>query len=150
VEFNNPVSWLILGIFIMGLEIILPGFVIFWFGVGGILTSFCFFIGVIDKPVYGWLLFFVFSVIFLLSWHFYFKKFFRKEIVDDYNDVTLAGLKGIALSNINSNKPGRVRLYKSFHSIKEWDAFSIDDIKEGEEIEVIDADGIKLNVKKVV
>ena len=42
-EFNNPVSWLILGIFIMGLEIILPGFVIFWFGVGGILTSFCFF-----------------------------------------------------------------------------------------------------------
>ena len=89
-------------------------------------------------------------MIFLLSWHFYFKKFFRKEIVDDYNDVTLAGLKGIALSNINSNKPGRVRLYKSFHSIKEWDAFSIDDIKEGEEIEVIDADGIKLNVKKVV
>jgi membrane protein implicated in regulation of membrane protease activity len=35
----NPVNWFILGFVLTVMEIIIPGFVIFWFGIAGVITG---------------------------------------------------------------------------------------------------------------
>ncbi|HOJ50903.1 MAG TPA: NfeD family protein [Spirochaetota bacterium] len=157
-DFSNSLIWLILGIIFIAIEAIIPGFIIFWFGIGAIFTSFLFYLSIIKTQETGWLIFFLLSLTLLSLWNFYFKnsniKFFkilRKKTSDDSYDPTLIGLRGVCISSISGNIPGRVKLYQIYHGIKEWDAISESNefIDKGEEIEVVSLKGIKLIVKKV-
>ena len=145
-----PAVWLAVGIVIMGLEIVVPGFVIFWFGLGGVLTAFFVFIRVLVTPESQWLFFFVSSLFFLGLWWLVLKRFFKsRNAKDDARDPTLTSLKGKAVSKIEPNIPGKVELYESYHSLKLWKAESKETIIEGEEINVLEANGITLVVEKL-
>ncbi|HCL56022.1 MAG TPA: hypothetical protein DHW82_03315 [Spirochaetia bacterium] len=147
---SEPLIWLGIGILIMALEIVAPGFIIFWFGIGGVITSFFIAIGAVSSTEGKFLVFFISSLAFLSLWHFYLKNlpFFKKSTGDDVKDPTLTNLLGKVIKEIKPNISGEVELYEPFHGLKKWKAESQELIKIDEEIVVIEAEGIRLIVKK--
>ncbi|HRZ25453.1 MAG TPA: NfeD family protein [Spirochaetota bacterium] len=145
----SPIVWLASGIIIMACEIFIPGFIIFWFGAGGILTALFIFIGIIpeNNAEWQWIFFFISSFALLGFWQLILRKKFQRNTVDVSRDATLVNLRGKAISRIEPGIPGEVELYSLFHGIKKWQAESDETIESGEEITVIDAKGIKLIVK---
>lgn len=147
----SSIIWFAIGIIIMALEIFMPGFIIFWFGAGGVLTSLFVFIGIIpvENGNAQWLFFFLSSLAFLGLWQVVFKKRFQSNVIDPSRDATLQNVRGKALSRITPGIPGEVELYTAFHSIKKWEAESAEIIEAGDEVIVTDANGIKLIVKHI-
>jgi len=147
----SPNVWLAIGIILMALEIIMPGFIIFWFGAGGLLTAFFVFIGLIS-PVsaeWQWIFFFLASLSFLGIWQVFLKKRFQSSVIDSFRDATLQNLRGKATCGITPGIPGEVELYTVYHGIKKWQAESSEVIEAGDEVVVTDANGIKLIVKRI-
>lgn len=146
----SPIVWLAGGIIIMALEILMPGFIIFWFGAGGVLTALFVFIGVIpaDPAEAQWIFFFLSSLAMLGAWQFFFKKRFKGDTTDPNRDATLTDLRGKVTSRIEPGIPGEVELYNGYHGIKKWHAESTDTLDEGVEVVVVDASGIRLIVKR--
>lgn len=144
------VLWLALGLFMVGMEIIVPGFVLFWFGIGGILTALAAWLNILKDPISQSIFFFLSSLVFVSIYFGFLKKYFKKSSSHDDRDPTLTELSGKCTSPIAPGKPGRVKLNKAFHSITEWGAESADTIEAGEEITVVEADGVSLIVKKSV
>jgi len=146
----SPLVWLAIGIVFLSLEIIVPGFVVFWLGVGSLITSLGIFLDVIPagSAEIQWLVFLLSSLSLLVLWHFYFKKYFGNEVVDDARDPTVSELKGRIVKPIAPGIPGEVELYTYYHGIKRWQAESDESLFEGDEITVLEARGIKLKVKR--
>lgn len=143
-----PLAWLIAGLLIMALEIVVPGFVLFWFGAGALLTALLTFLGLIPSLVAQWIVFSLSSVALVAFWHFYLKRFFKSKVVDDSRDPTLFNKRGTVTKRIAPNRPGEVELFHNFHGVKIWIAESEQEIEPGEEVQVLEANGIKLVVKK--
>ena len=139
--------WLAIGLVLMGVEIIVPGFVIFWFGIGGIITSVLTKLNILNIPELQFLVFFVSSLLFMAAWFLYFKRYFKKTDNADARDPTLMDLKGKVIQKIAPGSPGRVELNDYYHGIKEWKAESDTIIEPGDLIEVIESKGINLVVK---
>lgn len=147
----SPIVWLAIGFVLMTIEIIMPGFIIFWFGAGGLLTSLFVYTGIIS-PVSAegqWIFFFLSSLIFLGLWQVFFKKRFQSSVVDPSRDATLQNIRGRVTSRITPGIPGEVELYTVYHGIKKWQAESAEVIEAGDEVVVTDANGIKLIVKHI-
>lgn len=147
----SPIIWLAIGIILIALEIIMPGFIIFWFGAGALLTALFIFIGVIPpmSAEWQWIFFFLASLSMLGVWQVLLKKIFQSRVIDSSRDATLQNIRGRAVSKIVPGIPGDVELYTVFHGIKKWQAESAEIIEAGDEIVVTDANGIKLVVKHV-
>ncbi len=146
----SPLVWIAVGVACLGFEIIAPGFVIFWFGIGALLTSAVIFIGLIgsDNATAQWLFFFISSLVCLLAWHFYFKKYFKGSGDAEERDPTLNELRGRVVKAVMPDVPGEVELFTPYHGIKRWQAEAAEIIEEGSEIFVIEAKGIRLLVAK--
>jgi inner membrane protein len=141
--------WLSAGLLLMALEIVVPGFFIFWFGAGAILTALGVFLGMNPAGASTWFLFFGSSFGFLMIWHFLLKRYFGKTVTDTVRDPTLAELKGVAAEEIRPGHVGEVELFRAYHSLKKWRAESADTIEPGDEVEVIEAKGVRLVVRKI-
>jgi inner membrane protein len=146
----SPLVWLAIGIIIMAFEIIIPGFIIFWFGAGGVLTALFVFTGILPNgsAEFQWMFFFLSSLILLGIWQGFLKKRFNREVVDSTRDTSLANLLGKVTKRIGPGMPGEVELYSLFHGIKTWQAEADETIEPGEKISVLEANGIKLIVKR--
>jgi membrane protein implicated in regulation of membrane protease activity len=144
----SPLTWLAIGLGLMAFEIILPGFVIFWFGVGGLITALLTLLNFFDTGNSQWVVFFLSSLALLSFWQFYLKKFFVKMVVDEVKDPMLNNLKGVVTKRIEPGNPGEVSLHDNFHGIKVWHATAESVLEAGTEIKVVEADGIKLLVIK--
>jgi membrane protein implicated in regulation of membrane protease activity len=147
----TPVVWLAIGVIVMACEIIMPGFIIFWFGAGGVLTALFLFIGLLpaESPEWQWVFFFLSSLSMLGVWQLLLKKRFQGDVADLSRDATLLNLRGKALAKISPGIPGEVELYSVYHGIKKWKAESEEIIETDDEVEVTDSKGIKLIVKKI-
>ncbi len=144
----SPIGWLAVGIVLMAIEIIMPGFIIFWFGIGAIITAALVFLDLLQSEVSQWFCFFISSGAFLAFWFGYLKDRVKVKTADDALDVTLAGKRGKCISDIIPPQIGEVELYEAFHGVKVWKAQSSQTIVKDEEVIVEGADGIKLKVKK--
>lgn len=142
----SPYIWLTIGLVLVAVEVIVPHFVVFWFGIGGLITALLVFLGVLNTAEAQWLTFVVSSGVFLLLWFTLFNKIFKFKLKEDHLDPTLANLAGKALTKIEPHRKGMVELYDQFHGIKKWAALSSVMIEEGAEIVVQGAKGIQLYV----
>lgn len=145
----SALAWLAIGIVLMAVEIIMPGFVIFWFGIGAVMTAALVHIRLLQSEISQWFCFFISSAAFLAFWFGYLKDRIKVKTADDALDVTLAGKKGKCIKDIIPPQIGDVKLYESFHGINVWKAQSNEVIHKDEQIVVEGADGIKLLVKKL-
>ena len=142
----SPYIWLTIGLVLVAIEVIMPHFVVFWFGIGGLITAVLVFLGALKSPEAQWLTFIISSGVFLLLWFTVFKRVFKFRLQEDHLDPTLTNLAGKALTKIEPHKKGMVELYDQFHGIKKWAALSTVIIEEGSEIVVQGAKGIQLYV----
>ncbi len=141
--------WFAISAILIALEIVMPGFVIFWFGIGAFITGLISLFKIIRNIEYQFLFFFVNSCIFLLIWFFWIKKYFVKEKIEDIEDPSLAEKKGRVIKEIKPGVPGEVELYDPYHGNKRWKAKSNEKIDIGDEVVVRKIDGISLIVEKI-
>jgi membrane protein implicated in regulation of membrane protease activity len=142
--FSKPeIVWFIIGLALFLLELVLPGFVIFFFGVGAWVTAL---LCLIANPGIN-LQAIVFGVTSILSLvllrkmiqkkFFYSKEELSKEVEDEFS-----GREGIALTELIPGKTGKVEFKGT-----QWNAESESEIAEGQRVIIKRKDSFKLIVE---
>mgnify|MGYP000324321681 CR=1 FL=1 len=142
----SPLIWLAIGIVIMALEAIVPGFILFWFGVAGVVTGLVTWLGLVPALEWQILIFFLFSAVLLILW---FAFFARRFTHTSPRDVTIIGYRGKVIRAVKPMQVGEVELYDSLNGLKRWKAVADVPLEVDTEIEVIETSGIKLKVQPV-
>lgn len=137
------VIWFIIGLVLFLLELLLPGFVIFFFGVGAWITAL---LCLIAHPGTNLqiIVFAITSVLSLIALRkiiqkkFFYSKVDRSSAVED----EFTGKEAVAAVAFGSEKKGKVEFKGTT-----WDAESQSDIKKGQTVIIIEKESFKLIVK---
>jgi membrane protein implicated in regulation of membrane protease activity len=135
--------WFIIGLILFVLELILPGFVIFFFGVGAWITAL---LCLIANPGTNLqiIVFAITSVIALLGLRkiiqkkFFYKSEGRSEAVED----EFTGKEALAKTDFGKDKQGKVEFKGTT-----WKAESVSEIKTGQIVIIIEKENFKLTVE---
>ena len=146
--FNAIIFWLIAGMLLIASEMLIPGFTIFFFGVGALLT------GILSAIIPGlknsftlqliiWAASSITSFAFLRK---YLSKIFRGSLIDDHTgEEQDSGKIATVLEQITPDTPGRIR-YKG----TSWKAISFDKTFDpGEKVEILKKEGISYIVSDI-
>jgi len=142
--FSKPeIIWFIIGLVLLLLELVMPGFVIFFFGIGAWVTALlCLFTEPnINIQV---IVFAVSSVLTLLLFRrmiknkFLYNKDDKSEAVED----EFTGKEAIAVDDFGPGKTGKVEFKGT-----SWNAESGSDVKAGQRVTIIEKKSIKLKVE---
>jgi membrane protein implicated in regulation of membrane protease activity len=129
-----PYIWAAIGLLFMGAEFFLPGFVIFFFGLGSLVTALLSWLlpglkSHITLQILLWLASSGLSLYFLRR---YFSKIFRGNVLPN-EESEYAGKTAVVLEAITPENPGRVR----FHGTS-WQAISYDEsFAPGDTVEIL-------------
>ena len=140
--------WLGLGFFFMATEFLVPGLVMVFVGLGALTVALSMYLGYIDSLIQQFLIFFISSIIYLISLRFLVLSFVptnrRKENIDE--DEEVIGKIVEIISDINSDEFGRID-----HSGSSWKASSEggQTILKGEKAKIVGRDNITWIVKKI-
>ena len=142
--FSKPeVFWFVLGIIFFVFELVMPGFFIFFFGVGACATAiFCFFCPLcINLQI---IIFLSVSVLSLLV----FRKMLKKKIFYKGDDEAksiedeFTGKNAVAITDFDKNCMGKVEFKGT-----SWNAEANVPVKTGQIVKIIDKEGFKLKVE---
>jgi len=141
---NNSLIWFIAGIFFLLTEILLPGFIIFFFGIGGLVTSLFTYIFNIDSIIVQILIFISSSVLSLVFLRNTFSKLFRGKVSGDkVLEDEFAGKRAVVIHEIIPDSlSGKVEFNGT-----NWEAKSDSFIDKGTVVEIIERKDLKLIVK---
>ena len=134
--------WLIIAILFFILEMMGPGFLLFWFGVGALITMISSLF--IDSIVVQIGIFTISSVALLFCTRPFVNKFTKNDNVIT-NANSIIGKTGIVIKEVNSlNGTGQIKVNGEV-----WSAKSSDEeiIEEGRKITVLNINGVKAVVK---
>jgi membrane protein implicated in regulation of membrane protease activity len=137
--------WFIIGLALFLFELVIPGFFIFFFGLGAWVTAlFCLIVdpgSITNLQIIIFALTSLFSLIALRR--IIQKKFFySKENLSENVEDEFTGREALAITSISPVKQGKVEFKGTT-----WDAESKSDIKEGERVIIIEKESIKLIVE---
>ena len=141
---NRPeLVWFILGLILLLLELVLPGFVIFFFGVGAWITALVclFFNPGINLQV---VIFAVTSVIVLMA----FRKMIQNKFIYNKNDISgeiedeFTGKEAVAVGDFDAEKNGKVEFKGTT-----WNAESKSKIHDGQIVIIVEKNSFKLIVE---
>ncbi len=146
-----PLFWLIMGVMLLFLEMALPGFVLFFFGLGALITSLVTYLFPISIS-WQLALFIAASLASLFSLRNVIqRRFFKQpsgegeeEKVDEDVLLAVAGERGVVCMTIVPPAEGRIKYAGTF-----WRATADERIDEGEIISVVSQDGLVIHVEKV-
>ena len=134
-------GWLIVFVIFLVIEISTVNLVTIWFAVGSIVASIVsLFTGNVTLQL---AVFVITSAVSLILTKPLVDKFRTKKIVPTNLDMVI-GKIGIVTLNIDKDVPGEVKV-----AGKRWTAVADTLIKKDEKVEVVQIDGVKLNVKKI-
>ena len=136
--------WLIIsGIFLVA-EIFTTGFLVFWFGIGGIVAMISSFF--IPDLVIQTIIFLIVSVILIFATKPFVNRFLKTDSVNT-NAFSIIGKHGIVIKDLASiNASGQVKVGHEVWSAEELNG---NNLKEGTEIVVVKIDGVKAIVSAV-
>lgn len=140
--------WLIIGVMLFFLELALPGFILFFFGLGAMITALAAWI----LPIaISWqlALFIAASLLSLFTLRGMIqRRFFDSGTEEDENDFDMAtvtaGDRGVVCMGIFPPAEGRIKYSGTF-----WRATADEKIEDGEIITVVRQDGLVIHVEKV-
>ena len=142
--FSKPeVVWFIIGLVLFLLELVMPGFVIFFFGVGAWITALLCLLTHVSTNLQV-IVFAITSVISLLLLRkmiqrkFFYSKVDRSSAVED----EFTGKEAVATINFDKDKKGKVEFKGTT-----WNAESESDIKKGQTVIIIEKESFKLIVE---
>jgi membrane protein implicated in regulation of membrane protease activity len=141
---NYSLVWFIIGIFFLLAEIILPGFIIFFFGIGGLVTAIVSYLFNIESIVFQIIIFIVSSILSIVFLRNFFSKLFKgkvsgqKELKDEF-----IGKRAKVISEIKPNSlSGKVEFNGT-----NWEADSDYLIEKDSVVEITGRKNLKLIVK---
>jgi len=145
--------WLIIGVMMIFMELMLPGFVMFFFAVGALVTAgiaWLYPVSIVAQLA----IFIVVSMASLLVLrNFIQKRFFAKKEEEQVEDaaqdqeekpLAIPGTKGVVCMTIMPPSEGRLKYAGSY-----WRATADELIEEGEIVQVVQQDGMVIQVEKV-
>ena len=144
--FSKPeLVWFIIGLALFLLELILPGFVIFFFGVGAWITAL---LCLIANPGINLqvIVFAVTSVLSLLMLRKMIQKrfFYSKQELSDQVEDEFSGKEAIAVNDFTPGKTGKVEFKGT-----SWKAESSSPIREGDRVIIKQKENFKLIVEPI-
>jgi membrane protein implicated in regulation of membrane protease activity len=142
--FARPeVIWFIIGLVLFLLELVIPGFVIFFFGVGAWVTALLCLIANPGLNLQG-IVFAVTSVLSLLALRKMIQKkfFYSKEDLSGEVEDEFTGKEAVAVSGFGPGRKGKVEFKGTT-----WTAESESEIKDRQTVIIIDKDSFKLIVE---
>lgn len=135
----SPALWIVVGLVLAALEMVVPGFVIIWFGVAGVVTGIlAFFI----KNVYVQLGIFIgLSGILVVASQVISRRITKPE-PEPVGANRLVGVEGIVLRPIAPPEMGRVKVLG-----EEWRADAKSAIEPGTRVRIVEVEGTHLVVE---
>jgi membrane protein implicated in regulation of membrane protease activity len=142
--FSKPeIVWFIIGLVLFLLELVMPGFVIFFFGVGAWLTAL---LCLIAEPGINLqvITFAITSVLSLLIFRKMIQKrfFYTREDRSDAVEDEFTGKEALAVADFDADKRGKVDFKGTT-----WKAESGSEIKMGQSVIIIEKENFKLKVE---
>lgn len=134
------VYWLLIVLILSFIEVITINLVTIWFVLGGLIALGLSF--VIDSFYIQFMIFGISGLVIMLFTRPLLNKLLKKE-KEATNLDRVIGMTGVVTEEISKNKVGEVKV-----DGKKWSATSSVKILEGEEVEIVAIDGVKLKVKK--
>ncbi len=139
--------WFLLGLVLILSELVLPGFVMIFFGIGAWITALGVLVGVADAFNVQLLLFLVSSILSLVLFRKQGKKYFRGRVSHTLDDVAalddVRGGRAIVVEDIvPSTLSGRVEFHGTL-----WKAIADGEIKKGTPVEILERHDLTLKVK---
>ena len=140
--------WLSSGIFLTAIEFLVPGLVMVFVGLGALTVALGMYVGYIEETLQQFTIFFISSIIYLLTLRFLVLRFVpsltKKGNVDE--DEEVMGSIVEIVEDIKSGEFGRVE-----HSGSSWQARAEGDktILKGEQVKIIGRDNITWIVQKI-
>lgn len=144
----SALFWLILGVAFMLIEMALPGFIIFFFGIGALVVSGAVLLGLEDINIQ--MLIFIFtSLITLIIFRKKGKKYFEGKVTGkNQTDETIENIIGQKARAVTDIIPGGIDGKVEFHGTL-WNAVSDERIEKDSVLEIISRDNLTLKVKKI-
>ena len=138
--------WIIMGIILLIMEFFIPGFIIFFFGIGAIVTGVLAYLHIVNSFSVQLFVFLCTSILTLILLRKTLKTTFLGKNFDKsekYSNIEI-GREVEVVNNISPHKPGTVKYQGSL-----WSAKSETELKKGEIVKIKDYDGITLIVEKI-
>ncbi len=136
--------WVVFGVVLVVAEIVVPLFVIIWFGLAAIL------VGLIDLMfdttfVVEIALWTLLSVLWLIVW----MKFFKgKSVTDSGQSDFRLKTKGVVIEHIPAGERGKVRFEVPVLGSSEWHATADETLEVSQHIRIVDINGQLIKVEK--
>jgi membrane protein implicated in regulation of membrane protease activity len=143
---NYSLIWFIIGIIFLFSELIMPGFIIFFFGIGGLVTSLSVYLFDIESVIIQIIIFLASSMLSLALLRKFFSKLFKGKVGSDklLHDEFI-GKKAMTIKEI---KPNSLKGKVEFNGTQ-WDADSEFFIDKDTVVEITDRRDLTLIVKPV-
>jgi membrane protein implicated in regulation of membrane protease activity len=134
----SPAFWIVIGLILAALEMVVPGFVIIWFGVAGLLTGILAFF--VHSPLIQLAAFAGLSALLVLGSQLISRRLTRPE-PEPVGANRLQGIEGLVVSDINPPEMGRVKVMG-----EEWRAESVTALARGSKVRIVQVEGTHLKV----
>lgn len=141
-----PYIWILAGVLLAGLELLTPGFVVIFFGIGAVITGVLslFIPGLSADLLIQFLIWAASSVGSLALFRRFFKKTFRGKVIEDDGRDEYVGQIAEVTDAISPDKPGWVKFQGT-----SWKAITYDaPLKPGDTAEIMKKDNLTLVVSK--
>ncbi len=137
--------WIAFGLVLVVAEIIVPQFVVIWFGLSAIVVGIVKYIFSTTFTI-NLAIWIAISLILLYLWF----KFFRdkKDIKSGQPDFRL-DTRGIVTEDIKHGYKGKVHFDMPVLGSSDWYATSDEDIKSGQKVKIVEVNGQLIKVKKI-
>ena len=147
--FSAVFFWALLGLLLIGSEMLIPGFTIFFFGLGGLLTSLLTAVipGLSSNFGFQGLIWAGSSILSFIFLRKHFKNVFKGTLIYkdsiSYKDI---GKRAEVIEEINPEKAGRIRFQGT-----SWKAVSYTEtFKKGEKVEILKEEGLTCIVTRSI
>ena len=140
--------WLVLGMILIGLELVVPSFTIIWFGLGAVLVSIVLavFPGYsLSAQILTWT---VASVLFTLAWFRFFNP--RTNRTSAGSSKVAIGEIGLVIGAAEPYAKGVVKFQLPLLGADEWPCMADESLAVGDRVRVVDVEGHVLKVEKTV
>jgi len=138
--------WMAFGFLLIGAEIIVPSFVVIWFGISAVIVSiFMLLFDISFAAQLFWWIFF--SVVLLYIW---FKKYKPKNVVPKVGQADEdLGKEGVIIQKVPAHGRGRARFEVPVLGSSEWVVTADEEIEKGAKVITVETLGNMLKVKKI-
>lgn len=134
----SPAFWIVIGLLLAALEMVVPGFVIIWFGVAGVVTGILAFF--VHNPLIQLAAFVGLSALMVVGSQLISRRITKPE-PEPVGANRLQGVEGLVVADINPPEMGRVKVMG-----EEWRAESIASLTRGSKVRIVAVEGTHLKV----